>query len=40
MMKNVHIGWGPVGMTKIASKENTKLKLSDTSITLDLNSEY
>lgn len=39
-MKNVHIGWGPVGMTKITSKENTKLKLSDTSITLDLNSEY
>ena len=39
-MKNVHIGWGPVGMTKITSKESTKLKLSDTSITLDLNSEY
>jgi preprotein translocase subunit SecA len=27
MMKNVHIGWGPVGMTRITSKENTKLKL-------------
>lgn len=39
-MKNVHIGWGPVGMTRITSKENTKLKLSDMSITLDLDSEY
>lgn len=29
-MKNVHIGWGPVGMTP--SKENAKLKLSDMSI--------
>lgn len=39
-MKNVHIGWGPVGMTRISSKENTKLKLSVTSITLDIGSEY
>ena len=31
-MKNVHIGWGPVVMTKTASKENAKLKLSDMSI--------
>ena len=36
MMKNVHIGWGPVGMTKIMSKENTKLKLNKTFVTLDL----
>lgn len=31
-MKNVHIEWGPVVMTKTTSKENAKLKLSDMSI--------
>lgn len=31
-MKNVHIEWSPVGMTKTTSKENAKLKLSDMSI--------
>ena len=31
-MKNVHIGWGLVVMTKTTSKENAKLKLSDMSI--------
>ena len=39
-MKNVHVGWGPVGMTKILLRENTKLKLSDTLITLELNQTY
>ena len=39
-MKNVHVGWGPVGMTRILLKENTKLKLSDTLITLELNQTH
>ena len=40
MMKNVHIGWGPVGMTKIMSKENTKLKLNKNSVTLELGTGF
>lgn len=40
MMKNVHIGWGPVGMTRILLKENTKLELSETLITLELNQTH
>lgn len=40
MMKNVHIGWGPVGMTKIVTKKSTKLKLNKTSITLELGAGF
>ena len=39
-MKNVHIGWGPVGMTKIIAKDQTKLKLSNSLITLELESSH
>lgn len=39
-MKNVHIGWGPVGMTKIMAKDQTKLKLSNSLITLELESSH
>ena len=39
-MKNVHIGWGPVGMTKIITKKSTKLKLNKTSVTLELGAEF
>lgn len=39
-MKNVHIGWGPVGMTKILLKENTKLKLNNTLITMELDATH
>ena len=38
MMKNVHIGWGPVGMTKIQS--STKLKLNTNSISLEEGGSY
>lgn len=39
-MKNVHVGWGPVGMTKIMFKENSKLILNKTFITLELDSTF
>lgn len=37
-MKNVHIGWGPVGMTKIQS--DTKLKLNTNSLSLEEGGSY
>lgn len=48
MMKNVHIGWGPVGMTKIISRQTKKLQLNksnhtgilDSVFTLSITSEY
>lgn len=47
-MKNVHIGWGPVGMTKIISRQTKKLQLNksnhtgilDSVFTLSITSEY
>ena len=36
MMKNVHIGWGPVGMTKISSNKKNKLKLNANKVSLEL----
>jgi hypothetical protein len=38
MMKNVHIGWGPVGMTKIQS--STNLKLNNNRISLEEGGSY
>ena len=48
MMKNVYVGWGPVGMTKIAASQSKKLKLNklhftgevDSTFTLLISSEY
>lgn len=39
-MKNVHIGWGPVGMTKIKTESKQKLKLNKSNYTGNLNSEF
>lgn len=47
-MKNVHIGWGPVGMTRIISRQSKKLQLNksnhtgilDSVFTLSITSEY
>lgn len=39
MMKNVYVGWGPVGLTKISSNKQ-KLELNQSNITLELNSEF
>ena len=40
MMRNVHIGWGPVGMTKIVTKDQTKLKLNVTDVSLELEESF
>jgi hypothetical protein len=40
MMKNVHIGWGPVGMTKIITKKSTKLKLNANNISLEMDATF
>lgn len=39
-MKNVHIGWGPVGMTKIITKKSTKLKLNASNISLEMGATF
>ena len=39
-MKNVHIGWGPVGMTKIVTKKSTKLKLNANNISLEMGATF
>lgn len=39
-MKNVHIGWGPVGMTKIITKKSTKLKLNANNISLEMGGTF
>lgn len=39
-MKNVHVGWGPVGLTKIKPQQSSKLKLSKNRVTLELGSEF
>lgn len=39
-MRNVHIGWGPVGMTKIVTKDQTKLKLNVTDVSLELEESF
>lgn len=39
-MKNVHIGWGPVGMTKIVTKKSTKLKLNASNISLEMGATF
>lgn len=38
-MKNVDVGWGPIGLNEIRRK-NTKLKLSNSYLELELNSSY
>ena len=40
MMRNVHIGWGPVGMTKIITKKSTKLKLNANNISLEMGATF
>ena len=40
MMRNVHIGWGPVGMTKIITKKSTKLKLNASNISLEMGATF
>lgn len=39
-MRNVHIGWGPVGMTKIITKKSTKLKLNANNISLEMGATF
>lgn len=39
-MKNVRIGWGPVGMTKIITKKSTKLKLNANNISLEMGAVF
>lgn len=39
-MRNVHIGWGPVGMTKIITKKSTKLKLNASNISLEMGATF
>lgn len=39
-MRNVHIGWGPVGMTKIKTQSKPKLQLNKVNYTGKLNSEF
>ena len=39
-MRNVHIGWGPVGMTKIVAKDQTKLKLNANNISLEMGESF
>ena len=40
MMKNVHVGWGPVGLTTILSNKQTKLRLNKSSVSLDLEGSF
>lgn len=40
MMKNVYIGWAPVGMTKIITKEQSKLKLNASNIKLEMGESF
>lgn len=40
MMKNVYVGWGPVGMTKIAAGQSKRLKLNQSKVTEGLDSEF
>ena len=39
-MRNVHIGWGPVGMTKIIAKRQPKLKLNVNNIQLEVEETF
>lgn len=39
-MRNVHIGWGPVGMTRIKTQSKPKLQLNKVNYTGELNSEF
>lgn len=39
-MRNVHIGWGPVGMTKIKTQSKHKLQLNKVNYTGKLDSEF
>lgn len=39
-MRNVHIGWGPVGMTKIKTQSKPKLQLNKVNYTGKLDSEF
>lgn len=39
-MRNVHIGWGPVGMTKIVTKKSTKLNLNANNISLEMGDTF
>ena len=34
-MNNVHVGWGPVGLTTILSNKQTKLRLNKSSVSLE-----
>lgn len=40
MMRNVYIGWSPVGMTKIVTKKSTKLKLNANNISLEMGATF
>ena len=40
MMKNVHVGWGPVGMTIIKEPSKPKLKLNRINHTGEKDSEF
>lgn len=40
MMKNVYVGWGPVGMTKIAAGQSKRLKLNKTIFTGELDATF
>ena len=40
MMNNVHVGWGPVGLTTILSNKQTKLRLNKSSVSLDLEGSF
>lgn len=40
MMKNVHVGWGPVGMTIIKEPSKPKLKLNKINHTGKKGSEF
>lgn len=40
MMKNVHIGWGPVGMSKIGGPSKPKLQLNKINYTGEIGSGF
>ena len=40
MIKNVYVGWGPVGMTKIAAGQSKKLKLNKLHFTGEVDSTF
>lgn len=39
-MNNVHVGWGPVGLTTILSNKQTKLRLNKSSVTLNFGDSF